>query len=103
MTTINGIDWEIKLVSPNHPLLLTEHGNYALGVCDRDLRKIVINEEISSHYLWKVLCHEIVHAAMFSYGVNLDYDQEETIADIIATHGKEIVQLTNRIFKYLIK
>lgn len=51
--------------------------------------------------LRKVLCHEIVHAAMFSYGVYLSIEQEEVIADIIATYGKEIVNITNKVFKKL--
>ena len=48
---------------------------------------------------YKVLCHEITHAAMFSYGVKLTVDQEELIADIIATYGKEIIQVTNKVFE----
>ena len=51
--------------------------------------------------LKKVLCHEIVHAAMFSYGVSLSLDQEEIIADIIATYGEEIINVTNKVFKKL--
>ena len=46
----------------------------------------------------KVLCHEITHAAMFSYNVFLTYEQEELIADLLATYGEEIVDITNKIF-----
>jgi len=35
----------------------------------------------------KVLCHELTHAAMFSYNVELTLDQEELFADLIATYG----------------
>mgnify|MGYP006957427688 CR=1 FL=1 len=35
---------------------------------------------------------------MFSYGVNLDEEQEEIVADIIATYGQEIIDITNRFF-----
>ena len=41
----------------------------------------------------------MTHAAMFSYGVKLTYDQEELLADIISTYGKEIVMVTNKVFK----
>lgn len=47
----------------------------------------------------KVLCHEITHAAMFSYGVTLTLEQEELLADLIATYGEEIIYITNKIFK----
>jgi len=51
--------------------------------------------------LKKVITHEIVHAAMFSYEVYLSPDQEEIIADIIATYGEEIINITNKVFKKL--
>lgn len=37
--------------------------------------------------LKKILCHEITHAAMFSYNVDLSIEQEELVADLIATYG----------------
>ena len=43
--------------------------------------------------------NEITHAAMFSYDVNLTIDQEELIADIIATYGDEIIYITNKVFR----
>ena len=52
--------------------------------------------------LKKVLCHELTHAAMFSYNVELSLEQEELLADIIATYGEEIIQITNTLF-YKIK
>jgi uncharacterized alkaline shock family protein YloU len=48
-----------------------------------------------------VLCHEVAHAAMFSYGVDLTIEQEEIIVDIIATYGEEILKITNKLFKKL--
>ena len=35
---------------------------------------------------------------MFSYNVDINIDQEELIADLIATYGSEIIDVTNRIF-----
>ena len=53
--------------------------------------------------LRKVLCHEVTHAAMFSYNVILDINQEELVADLIATYGSEIIAVTNRIFSRIAK
>lgn len=36
---------------------------------------------------------------MFSYNVDLTIDQEELLADLIATYGEEIIQITNKVFK----
>lgn len=54
---------------------------------------------LSMILLKKVLCHEIVYAAMFSYNVNLTLEQEELVADLIATYGEEIIEITNQMFK----
>lgn len=99
MVTINGETWYIKLVSPFHPALLKNSFDYTLGVCDDELKTIFINNSLTNDYTWKVLCHELTHAAMFSYNVFLDISQEEMVADLIATYGAEIVYETNKIFK----
>lgn len=36
---------------------------------------------------------------MFSYNVDLRIEQEELVADLIATYGEEIVDITDEIFK----
>lgn len=98
MFEINNIPWKIKLVSNNHPKIQRSNGTFALGSCDDTNHTIYINEQVPSYKLKKVLCHEITHAAMFSYGVSLNIDQEELIADLIATYGEEIIAITNKIF-----
>ena len=78
-----------------------ENGEYTLGMCDRNNKTIYLAENLEGNMLRKVLCHEIVHAAMFSYNVYLSLEQEEVIADIIATYGEEIIHITNKVFKKL--
>lgn len=36
---------------------------------------------------------------MFSYNVDLTLDQEELLADLIATYGQEIIEITNKMFQ----
>lgn len=98
MFRINGVNWGIYLVSPNHPILLDNHDSFALGVCDKKTQKIYINENLSDYMLKKVLCHEIVHAAMLSYNVILTDEEEELVAWLIASYGAEIIETTNSIF-----
>jgi len=68
---INGEEWQIEFVPPDHYMLYTSAGNYTLGVCDDRLKTIYINNKLSRQKLRKVLCHEITHAAMFSYNVEM--------------------------------
>lgn len=100
---MNGIEWDVVITSPTHPLLQRSNGSYALGSCDNNYRTIYLNQFIPTDKLLKVLCHEITHAAMFSYDVNLTLDQEELVADLIATYGKEITLTADRIFKKISK
>ena len=99
MFEINGEAWGVVLVSPSHPALYRNDGSLSIGTCDDRTKEIYINETLDDFMLKKVLCHEIVHAAMFSYNVELTRDQEELLADLVATYGQEIIKITNQIFK----
>ena len=101
MIRINGIEWRVLMVSPTHPCLSRSDGVEVLGCCDNVDKAIYIDETLNDFYLKKVLCHELTHAAMFSYGIDLSYEQEEIVADLIATYGQEIIHMTNVIFKRL--
>lgn len=101
MFLINNIYWKLAFVSPDFPLLQRESGNYSIGACDNLTRTIYINETLRDKLLKKVLCHEITHAAMFSYNVSLTPEQEELMADLISTYGEQIVYITNKIFNKL--
>lgn len=96
---INGENWEVFLVSPNHHWLQRSDGTYALGVCDDFEKAIYINDKLNPFYMKKVLCHELTHAAMFSYNINLSLEQEEILANLMATYGQEIIGMTNIFFK----
>lgn len=98
MLNINGQNWRIFIVSPVHPALYRSDGSLTLGACDNDTKAIYLSENLSQTKLKKVLCHEITHAAMFSYNIKLSIDQEELVADLIATYGQEIITKTNKIF-----
>ena len=95
---INGVDWRVRLVSPAHPLLLTPWRTHAFGVCDKVMQIICSDETLPAEWLKEVLCHELVHAYMFSYNINLSYDEEEMMAELLSQHGEQIIQKTNAIY-----
>jgi hypothetical protein len=88
MFIINNIYWKLAFVSPNFPLLQRMNGEFAIGACDNLTRTIYINNTLDRALFKKVLCHEITHAAMFSYNVSLSVEQEELVADLISTYGE---------------
>ena len=101
MFLINNIYWKLAFVAPYFPLLQRVNGEYSIGACDNLTRTIYINEFLQGDLLKKVLCHEIVHAAMFSYNVDLTVQQEQLVADLISTYWEEIIYITNKIFNKL--
>ena len=101
MFTINNETWYIEFVPFYSPLLQRSDSSMSIAMCDDRTKTIYISNQIQGSFLKKVLCHEITHAAMFSYGINLTIDQEELLADLIATYGDEIIYTTNKIFQKL--
>lgn len=94
MIKINGELWRVRIVPPQHPALY-RNGNPALGCCDDIVKTIFISNILTHREMKKVLCHEMVHAAMYSYDVPITDYVEEIVADLIATYGNEIMSLTH--------
>lgn len=83
----------------NHHMIYRSDGSLSVASCDDTTKTIYVSNELQGEFLKKVLCHEITHAAMFSYNVDLTIDQEELLADLISTYGNEIIYITNKVFK----
>ncbi len=95
MIKFNGEDWRVCLVSPNHPELQRQDGSWTIGACNDFAKTIYIVEGLNEFMFKKVLSHELTHAAMFSYNIEMSLEQEELFADLIATYGREIVCTAN--------
>ena len=101
MFIINNVQWKMTYVPANFPLLRRMDGSFTIGACDNLTRTIYINDRLQGDLLRKVLCHEITHAAMFSYNVDLTVQQQQLVADLISTYGDQIIYITNKIFRKL--
>lgn len=72
------------------------------GVCDNYTKTIYLANNLKGYKLKKVLCHELVHAAMFSYDIQIsNLEEEELLANVIASYGKEIIKMTDKILRRL--
>ena len=98
MFTINKEQWKVVLCSAHHPMLIRSDGSLSVGACDDPSKTIYLSENLRGGFLKKVLCHELTHAAMFSYNVELTLEQEELLAEILCTYGEEIIDITNTLF-----
>lgn len=94
---VNGKSWEIIYVKPNDKNLVNSKGIYVLGVTDGNTRKVYINNRLNDYMADKVLSHELCHVFCFSYGIWLDMETEELIADFLATYGREIFNIADSV------
>lgn len=101
MFIINGIQWQVKLVPPNHPILLKENGEWTIGACDEVTKSIYLNWDLNLMLMRQVLNHEIAHAVMLSYNINLSVQEEELFAELFTAYGEEIINITNQTFSWL--
>jgi hypothetical protein len=49
-------------------------GSVTIGACDDNTKSIYIVEGLTNEYFKKVLCHELTHACMFSYDIELSLE-----------------------------
>lgn len=99
---INGIYWDILFVPANSPKLKRSDGSITIGMTDGLRRVVYLNNGLKGRLLDKVMAHELVHCFMFSYDINIDIEQEEFIADWVATYGRELIYLLDDLAQNLI-
>lgn len=99
--TMNGIEWTVRTVPHNSPMLMRSDGSKTVGMCDRRTKEICISDMVLGGFRRKILIHEVCHAAIFSYGIDLSIPQEEFLCDFIATYGDEIFTVVDDLFAVL--
>lgn len=99
---INDDIWVIEYVPPGDKRLRRSNGTYTIGMTDGSTHTVYVCNTLRGALHEKVIAHELVHCFMFSYGINIDIETEEFIADWVATYGKELIYLLDEIM-YKIK
>ena len=97
MFTINGMDWNLRLVGSHSPMLMRSDGTYTFGMTDRNTRDIYISDMIHGNFYDRVLCHELCHAFCLSYNLTMDIQTEEIVADFLATYGREVFAVADEL------
>lgn len=97
MFEINNKTWEIVKISRQNPMLMRSDGSRTVGMTDRNTQTIYIADDLRGGFLDKVLCHELCHAFCLSYNVYMDIDTEEIVADFLATYGREVFEIADRL------
>lgn len=103
MFAINGIEWDIVFCRPDSDNLRRSDGSYTVGVSDFSTRCVYLSDLLRGELLRKVTAHELVHCFMFSYSINIPLEEEEFIADWVATYGTDLIILLDEIMAVILK
>lgn len=100
---INNIIWKVKFIRGSSEDLRRYDGSYTIGMTDNNQKTIFINKGLKGDLLYKVLCHEIVHAFCFSYDIEMSEEEEERLASFITYYGIEIFEIADQIYSETFK
>jgi hypothetical protein len=103
MFEINGISWDIVWVNPNNRNLMRSDDTITVGMTDFNTKCVYLSNVLYGAFLRKVMAHELVHCFCFSYDVYMPIQEEERLADWVATYGTELIYLLDDIIKILKK
>lgn len=100
--TVNGQNWVAVFVDPRSKHLRRSDGSRTIGVTDDSLKTVFLADNLSDEMLDKVFCHELCHVFSFSYGLSMDINTEEIVADFMSLYGRQIIYLLDDIMKILL-
>lgn len=91
---INGLKWKIKTLDPDDERL-NEDATY-MGLCVFLEQTIYIRAGMSKEQTKRTILHELIHAIIFSYGLDPDMD-EEGICNFVSAHFDELTKLMSEV------
>jgi hypothetical protein len=103
MFNCNDKTWNIAFVEPYNDNLKRSDGSRTVGVTDNNTKTVYLSNLLRGKFLDKVLCHELVHVASFSYDCSIDIETEEIIADFMSLYGREIIYLADDLMKSIME
>lgn len=98
--SVNGDVWGIAFVPPYSDYLWMGD-RFTVGVTDRSDHMIYLSDGLYGNFLRAVLSHEICHAIMASYDIDMDIPDEECVCQIMENYGDEVSKLTEEIMENL--
>lgn len=95
---INGMKWKVFFVKSGSPKLIDEtDGTAALGFTYFRECEIYIDKNLCKPLRRQTVIHALVHALLFSYGIDIEGATEENVCDLIGAHLDELVILKEAI------
>lgn len=102
MFEINGIKWDIVWVNSNSDNLRRSDGSITVAVTDWNDKSVYMSNMLRGGFLRRVTAHELVHCFMFSYDIHIPIEEEEFIADWVATYGTDLIYLLDDLMRNIL-
>lgn len=105
MFVINGIEWELYFVPVDSDKLRRSDGSVTVGMTENsdDFHVVYLSNALYGQFLRRVLCHELVHCFMFSYSIHISIQEEEYIANWVATYGTDLIIVLDNLMYAILK
>ena len=97
---MNGYLWHVRIVPPDHPMLVDRTDTQRVATTDPETMTVYISDRLSGHFRNTVVIHELGHCAMISYSLLEDIhrmvypeywiEAEEWVCNFIADYGMAI-------------
>lgn len=97
---INNNRWEVLWVKPHSKKLICDDVK-CLGVTYFDRRRIYLKRTQSAKEFRKTVIHELTHAFLHSYGIDLESSTEsvdEVVCEFTENYFNKILKLSNKIY-----
>lgn len=91
---INGLQWKIEIV-PENDERMNADGTY-MGLCSFLEQTIFLRAGMSKKLTERTFIHELVHAFIFSYGLDSDMSEED-ICNFFASHYDEFQKIISEV------
>lgn len=103
MFIINNTQWIIVFCDAYSDNLRRSDGSLTVGMTDNNTKCVYLSDMLQGKFLRKVVAHELVHCFCFSYDIYIPIEQEEFMADWVATYGEDLIYLLDDIMRNITK
>lgn len=100
---MNGNLWLVKFVNPMDKNLRRSDGEFALGMCDNNVKTIFIANNQDDYKTEHILCHEITHTICFEHNIELPIDTEEWLCNFMADHSRQIINIIDELLYFALQ
>lgn len=95
---IHNLHWEVLFVGPDDKYIMDSVGEGACGLTLNSELKILIVNSLPKDLIWRTIIHELVHAYVWTYGLDGYPMSEESLCNFIETFSESIIETAKAIY-----